>query len=183
MLSLCSVLVLVFASQAEAFSSSRMRQRQGLSSSTTSTTHLSVSSSSGSRSATVLLLAVKGSDDGYSDLPPEESTEYTGSVDWDAEWKKVVASEGKVGVGKERPGQGYYKSEAEIQAIKAANAATEKITEAGSSVTNSLPDFRSLSGDWRFWIAILAFVSVGLSLLTAPQNVVSSGLQGDSYYI
>ena len=113
--------------------------------------------------------------------PPEESAEYTGSVDWDAEWKKVV-SEGKLEDNKDRPGQGYYKSEAEIQAIKAANEASKKISEASSSVTNALPDVRSLSGDWRFWIAVLALVSVGLSVLTAPPNV-STGLQGDSYYI
>ena len=116
----------------------------------------------------------------FSDLPPEESTEYTGSVDWDAEWKKVVASEGKVKT--ERPGKDFYKSEAEIAAIKAANKANEKITTVSSGVTKSLPDIRSLSGDWRFWIAILALVSVGLSLLTAPQPI-PTGLQGDSYYI
>jgi hypothetical protein len=124
-----------------------------------------------------------GGEENYSDLPPpEESAEYTGSIDWDAEWKKVVANEGKLVGQKERPGQGYYKSEAEIQAIKAANEASKKLAEAGNSVTNSLPDVRSLSGDWRFWIAILALVSVGLSVLTAPPSI-STGLQGDSYYI
>jgi hypothetical protein len=133
---------------------------------------------------TTIMFAKLGEEESFSDLPPEElSDEYTGSVDWDAEWKKVVSNEGKLDGGKERPGQGFYKSEAEIQAIKAANAASEKLSKAGSSVVNVLPDFRSLSGDWRFWIAILALVSVGLSLLTAPPNVVSSGLQGDSYYI
>ena len=137
--------------------------------------------SASSRTATALF---SGDDNNnYSDLPPpEESAEYTGSVDWDAEWKKVVQSEGKLENNQERPGQGYYKSEAEIQAIKAANEASKKISEASSSVTSALPDFRSLSGDWRFWIAILALVSVGLSVLTAPSNV-STGLQGDSYYI
>ena len=125
-----------------------------------------------------LLFVVPGEDD----IPPDESTEYSGSVDWDAEWKKVVENEGKLASGKERPGKDFYKSEAEIAAIKAANKATSKIAEAGSAVSNSLPDVRSLSGDWRFWIAILALVSVGLSLLTAPPPV-PTGLQGDSYYI
>ena len=129
------------------------------------------------REHTVVLLLTESESDF-----PDESTEYTGSVDWDAEWKKVVASEGKLAGGKERPGKDYYKSEAEIAAIKAANSATEKMVEAGSSVSNALPDVRSLSGDWRFWIAILAIVSVGISLLTAPQNV-APVLQGDSYYI
>jgi hypothetical protein len=137
-----------------------------------------------------LLRASSGNDDdslggnSYSDLPPpDESTEYTGSVDWDAEWKKVVANEGKLRDGSSRPGRDFYKSEAEIAAIKAANKATEQISKAGSTVSNSLPDIRSLSGDWRFWIALLALVSVGISVLTAPQMVPSSGLQGDSYYI
>ncbi|KAG7363142.1 hypothetical protein IV203_026502 [Nitzschia inconspicua] len=170
-LSLCCLLVLCAAAQTRAFSA----RIQPL------TTRSSGTSSATPAVATVFF-AQKG-EESYSDLPPEESTEYTGSVDWDAEWKKVVANEGKLQGGKERPGQGYYRSEAEIQAIKAANAASEKLVKAGSSVTNALPDFRSLSGDWRFWIAILALVSIGLSLLTAPQNVVSSGLQGDSYYI
>jgi hypothetical protein len=126
-------------------------------------------------------------------MPFEESTEYTGSVDWDAEWKKVVANEGKGsktgggggggGSPVERPGKDYYKSEAEIAAIKAANAATGKIVDVSKTVSNALPDIRSLSGDWKFWIAILALVSVGLSVLSAPGNVVPTGLQGDSYYI
>ena len=84
------------------------------------------------------------------DFPPEEEAEeYTGSVDWDAEWKKVVASEGKRTDGSERPGRDYYKSEAEIAAIKAANKAAERAAEARSSFTDSMPDIRSLSGDWK----------------------------------
>lgn len=83
------------------------------------------------------------------DFPPEEAEEYTGTVDWDAEWKKVVASEGKTPSGSARPGKDFYKSEAEIAAIKAANKAAERAAEASSSVLNSLPDVRSLSGDWK----------------------------------
>ncbi len=83
------------------------------------------------------------------DFPPEEAEEYTGTVDWDAEWKKVVASDGKTAGGATRPGKDFYKSEAEIAAIKAANKAAERAAEASSSVLNSLPDVRSLSGDWR----------------------------------
>jgi len=33
------------------------------------------------------LFAVSGDENG--DFPSDESTEYSGSVDWDAEWKKV----------------------------------------------------------------------------------------------
>lgn len=84
------------------------------------------------------------------DFPPEEeSEEYTGSVDWDAEWKKVVASEGQMSTGSERPGKSFYKSEAEIAAIKATNKAAEKVVEASSGVANAMPDIRSLSGDWK----------------------------------
>jgi hypothetical protein len=122
------------------------------------------------------------SGDENDDFPPDESTEYSGNVDWDAEWKKVVEKDGKLDSGVERPGKDFYKSEAEIAAIKAANSATKKVTEAGSSVANSVPDIRSLSGDWRFWIAILALVSVGLSLLTAPSEI-TSGLPDDAFYV
>jgi len=118
------------------------------------------------------------------DIPSDDSTEYSGSVDWDAEWKKVVEKKGQLESGGERPGKDFYKSEAEITAIQAANKATKKITNVGSTVTNALPDIRSLSGDWRFWIGILALVSVGLSVLTAPPaNIVPTGLEGDSFYM
>ena len=84
------------------------------------------------------------------DFPPEEEAdEYTGDVDWDAEWKKVVASDGQLKAGEERPGKDFYKSEAEIAAIKAANRATEKALEAGSSIKNSVPDMGSLTSDWK----------------------------------
>ena len=83
------------------------------------------------------------------DFPPEEAEEYTGTIDWDAEWKKVVASEGKTPDGSVRPGKDFYKSEAEIAAIKAANKVAEGAVEASSRVANSLPDVRSLSGDWK----------------------------------
>ena len=93
------------------------------------------------------------------DFPPEEdSSEYTGSVDWDAEWKKVVASEGKSSGAVERPGKDFYKSEAEIAAIKATNKAAAKVAEAGAGVANSMPDIRSLSGDWKVCYSL--FLSV-----------------------
>jgi hypothetical protein len=121
-------------------------------------------------------------DENKGDFPPEEN-EYTGSVDWDAEWKKVVKSEGKTVAG-ERPGKDFYKSESEIAAIKVANKATEQASGVASKIADSLPDIRSLSGDWKFWIAILAIVSVGLSLLSAPGMAPSNLVEnGDSYYI
>lgn len=116
------------------------------------------------------------------DFPPDESTEYSGSVDWDAEWKKVVEKDGKLEGGVERPGKDFYKSEAEIAAIKAANTATKTVSESANTVANSLPDMGSLSGDWRFWIGIIALISVGLSLLSAPPDI-TSGLPDDSFYV
>jgi hypothetical protein len=135
------------------------------------------SSQQSSPSSPALFLVSGDEDD---DFPSDDSTEYSGSVDWDAEWKKVVEKDDPL---KDRPGKDFYKSEAEIAAIKAANTATKTVSESASSVANSLPDVRSLSGDWRFWIAILALVSVGLSLLSAPPADITSGLSADSFYV
>lgn len=110
-----------------------------------------------------------------SDFPPEEGG-YESTIDWDSEWKKVVQSEGRLPTGESRPGSEFYKSEAEIAAIKAANKAAAKASEVTSSVANKLPQLKSFTGDWKFWIAVLAIVSVGLSVLTAPP-------QTGSYYI
>jgi hypothetical protein len=65
-----------------------------------------------------LSLAIKRNDGSSvdSDFPPEEETaEYKGTVDWDAEWKKVVNNGGTTKA--DRPGKEFYKSEAEIAAI------------------------------------------------------------------
>ena len=59
----------------------------------------------------------------------------------------MVASEGKVST--DRPGKDFYKSEAEIAAIKAANKAAEQAALASRNVANLVPDIRSLSGDWK----------------------------------
>jgi len=126
------------------------------------------------------LFLVSGNED--DDFPPDESMDYSGNVDWDAEWKKVVAKDGKLDSGAERPGKDFYKSEAEIAAIKAANTASNKVSDIGFSVVKAAPDMGSLSGDWKFWIAILALVSVGFSLLTAPTEI-SAGLANDSFYV
>lgn len=100
---------------------------------------------------TSLHLTKMGDENSEGEFPPEEDIggEYTGSVDWDAEWKKVVASDGKLKDGQDRPGKDFYKSEAEIAAIKAANKASRAATEVTSSIGDSLPDIRSLSGDWK----------------------------------
>lgn len=116
------------------------------------------------------------------DFPPEEGG-YESTIDWDSEWKKVVQNEGKLKTGESRPGSDFYKSEAEIAAIKAANKAALKASEVTSSVTDKLPQLSSFTGDWKFWIAILAIISVGLSVLSAPPqtNIMTGGDGG--YYI
>ena len=90
------------------------------------------------------------------------------SVDWDAEWKKVVKEQKTTTSStskekKSRPGEGYYKSEAEIRAIKAANKAAAKLNEAQAS----LPSWDSIKGDWKFWVGVLLILSIGSSLLAA----------------
>jgi hypothetical protein len=125
------------------------------------------------------LFLVKASS-GNDDFPPDDESEYTGSVDWDAEWKKVVADDGKLARG-ERPGQDFYKSEAEVAAIKATNRAAFKAAEMRADVSNSMsmPDMKSLSGDpkvssntnailifaslkYRSWLITLLPLSFGL---------------------
>lgn len=109
--------------------------------------------------------------------PREELEEYTGDIDWDAEWKKVVRNQNQP---TERPGKDFYKSEAEIAAIRAANAANNQVSNAVSGI----PTWRALKGDWKFWIGVIALVSVGLSVLSAngPSTSASIG-SSDSYYI
>lgn len=114
------------------------------------------------------------------DTPRDEEVvgeQYEGTVDWDAEWKKVVEDRDQP---KERPGN--YKTQAEIAAIKATNKVAKNVYDASREAKAKLPSassFRSLQGDWRFWIGILLIVSFGLSLLSAT----SSTTVNDSFYI
>ena len=90
----------------------------------------------------------KNKKDDLSGIPREERTDggdYQGSVDWDAEWKKVVKNQGQP---TERPGKDFYKSEAEIAAIRAMNRAQEQAQKASSNMP-SMPSWDSLKGDWK----------------------------------
>jgi len=83
------------------------------------------------------------------DFPPEEeiggdAADET-SIDWDAEWKKVVRNQGQPS---ERPGRDFYKSEAEVAAIRAANKASEQASKAANSLP-TLPSFDSVKSDWK----------------------------------
>jgi ribonuclease BN (tRNA processing enzyme) len=75
----------------------------------------------------------------------DDSSEYKGEIDWDLEWKKVVKNKNQPKI---RPGKDYYKSEAEIAAIKVANKAQEQLAEAASKIP-SVPSYNSLKGDWK----------------------------------
>ena len=76
--------------------------------------------------------------------------EYSGEIDWDAEWQKVVKeNEGGGGAGK-RPGEDFYKSDAEKAAIRATNAVAEKVAKVKvQAPAFKPPEIRSLQGDWR----------------------------------
>ncbi|KAL7566039.1 hypothetical protein ACA910_011053 [Epithemia clementina (nom. ined.)] len=122
--------------------------------------------------------------EGLGGMQPEEEfnlEDRGASVDWDAEWRKVVQDQ-KAGKTRPRPGDKYYKSEAEIAAIRAANQATEKLNRAASQLP-SMPSWNSLKGDWKFWIGVLLVISFGSSLLTAQVPGPSGGSSGGSYYI
>jgi hypothetical protein len=80
--------------------------------------------------------------------PPEEmliEPQYESKIDWDAEWKKVKKNQGQPS---ERPGKNFYKSEAELAAIRAANRAASELNEKASFLS-SVPSFDSLKGDWK----------------------------------
>lgn len=103
---------------------------------------------------------------------------YEGSVDWDAEWKKVVEN-------RDQPSQrpGNYKSPVEISVIKATNKVAKNVFDASKDMKAnmpSVPSIRSLQGDWRFWIGMLLIVSFGLSILSVSSSTTSAN---ESFYI
>ena len=80
----------------------------------------------------------------------ENDDEYTGEVDWDAEWKKVVANKDR---DIERPGKDFYKSDVEKAAIKATRDVQERVIDVRKTIaenpTIKTPDIKSLQGDGR----------------------------------
>jgi len=105
-----------------------------------------------------------------------ENIKNDSDVDWDAEWKKVVKNKDQPS---ERPKgiNDYAKSDIEIAALRTKNQVESKLRDI------EVPSFRfdSLKGDWKFWIGILALISVGSSLIAASgqSQIVTNG----SYYI
>jgi len=103
-------------------------------------------SRSATRTTALFSFAPKGDDGGNGgDFPIEEETSYEGSVDWDAEWKKVVANRDQP---IERPGKEFYKTEAEIAAIRAAKKAASQAQKISDQMP-SLPSWKSLQSDWK----------------------------------
>lgn len=97
----------------------------------------------------VTVAAMKDPSDSDGDIPKEEQDEYTGSIDWDAEWKKVMQKE-KSGEKIERPGKDFYKTDAELAAIRAANKAQNEMQKMSSKLPSPPSmNIRSFSGDWR----------------------------------
>lgn len=104
---------------------------------------------------------------------------YEGDIDWDAEWKKVVAEKGSSPSSSSkapRPGSDFYKNDVE----KAVSKTTRAVQDAIPDVKVEIPSVRSLQGDTKFWFGILALISVGTALISASNQSVYSN---DSFYI
>jgi hypothetical protein len=78
------------------------------------------------------------------------------SIDWDAEWKKVVKEQSLGKTTGARPGQNYYKSEAEIAAIQATNEAAKQVVRAQASI----PTWESVKGDWKVRACVCVYVRI-----------------------
>ena len=92
---------------------------------------------------TPALRVVKGKGD-FDDI---EDVNYDGNVDWDGEWKKVVSQQSeKV----DRPGNDFYKNDAEKVVIKSVNKVAEGVVKARDSLPRvEAPNIKSLQGDWK----------------------------------
>ena len=141
-----ALLLLTIAFSADAFSVSPNNAAHG---------RVMIGPASRTAAGSVMMLGSTRNDD---DFPEEKigEAEYTGDVDWDSEWKKVVERESKSSIrtqSSERPGKDFYKSDAEIAAIRAANKAQTQVQK----ISNKLPsmpsassmNMSSLTGDWR----------------------------------
>ena len=135
--------------------------------------HVSINRSLSAVQAT-FLRAQKGEDE------VEFGEKYEGEIDWDGEWKKVIQNQDQPEI---RPGNKFYKSDAEKQIIKATRSAQEKIIEVQQNIPrlNGL-DFRSLQGNTAFWLAVLAIISVGSALIAASGQS-STYTDPSSFYI
>mmetsp|Transcript_24940 Transcript_24940/g.51042 ORF Transcript_24940/g.51042 Transcript_24940/m.51042 type:complete len:204 (+) Transcript_24940:87-698(+) len=93
-----------------------------------------------------------GSGSGEPEFVVGDNDDYSGDVDWDSEWQKVVREQNAGGGKKEqqRPGKDFYKSDLERKAIRATNRVAEQVTKVKVQAPDfKVPEIRSLQGDWR----------------------------------
>eukprot|EP00956_Cyclotella_meneghiniana_P000609 scaffold666_cov48-Cyclotella_meneghiniana.AAC.7 len=110
------------------------------------------------------------------------------SIDWDAEWKKVLENKDQPLSNGSRLKGNDDKSELEMRASamkkKAERAVARNVFDASESmkrgVGDRMPSWRSLQGDWKFWIGIIVVVSFGLSILSVSGPTTSAN---ESFYI
>jgi len=109
---------------------------------------------------------------------PSGGDSYEGDIDWDAEWKKVVETRGEDA---NRPGKEFYKNDIEKVINKTTKAANKQIKKV-KIVQPPQVNIRSLAGDGKFWVAVLAIVSVGISLISAA-GVSTYANSSENFYI
>jgi predicted pyridoxine 5'-phosphate oxidase superfamily flavin-nucleotide-binding protein len=100
---------------------------------------------------------------------------YEGDVDWDAEWKKVVENRNQPS---DRPGK--YKNDVERAMLKTTKATAEQIKKV--KIVKPDINIRSLQGDGKFWIAVLAIISIGISLISAA-GVETYANSSETFYV
>jgi hypothetical protein len=61
--------------------------------------------------------------------------------------------------------------------------AANKVAEEATSIVRKVPTWNEVKGDWRVWVGVLAVISVGFSVLTAPEAPPPSIGSNGSYYI
>ena len=147
------LLVVLLAISTGAFQPASSHTRRTLNAQKSSSSHMRMRA----------LYTKEGSDGDEETTPGGES--YDGDIDWDAEWAKVVKDKGST-VSTQRPGQDFYKNDAQRAAAKATRAASEQI----SKVKIVKPDInlKMLSGDPKFWIDICKLV--GLLVIVDVMN-------------
>ena len=105
-----------------------------------------------------------------------ENIDFDSDIDWDAEWKKVASGQQD---GVKRP-SGRAKTEIELAAIRAKKNAETQLYKAQGEARKIKykTNWRSLQGDWKFWLAVLAIISVATSLISASGQSYSN----DAFY-
>jgi len=93
-----------------------------------------------------------------SEFEVKEST-----IDWDSEWKQVLENQGS-SVTRD-PGRAAW-TDADRAKHKVTIAAMDaKIAAKKATNSLSLPSVDSLTGDWRFWLGIIALLSFGSAFI------------------